>query len=115
MQAQKTTILIFSQNLRNSMEASCLTQKALAEKIGVSQAAISKWLNGSIPRADQLALAATALGVSMEWLLIGEPDPNPADPNRLKFRQPNKAAIRKALESAKQSLARLESELDSDP
>lgn len=43
----------------------------LAGVVGVTQAAVSNWLKGSIPKGDQLLVMARALGVTMEWLLTG--------------------------------------------
>jgi transcriptional regulator with XRE-family HTH domain len=51
-----------------------LTQIELAAKTGVTQAAISKWLNGTVPKGDQLLALAGSLGVTMEWLLTREED-----------------------------------------
>lgn len=90
------------------MQVSALTQKALADKIGISQAAISKWLNGSIPRGDQLALAATTLGVSMEWLLTGDSSECQAAPSPPSSRKQAKAA----LAQIEAGLAKLRASLD---
>ncbi len=49
-----------------------VNQASLASAIGVTQAAVSKWLNGSIPKGDQLYRLARALGARMEWLISGE-------------------------------------------
>ena len=47
-----------------------LSQDALAEKLGVSRQAISKWETGeSVPETGKLAALAGALGVSLDWLL----------------------------------------------
>lgn len=54
------------------MRSQGTTQMELAAKVGVSQAAVSNWLNGTIPKGDQLWALATILDVSMEWLLTGE-------------------------------------------
>lgn len=85
-----------------------LTQKSLGEKIGVSQTAVSKWLNGSIPRGDQLMITASCLNVTMEWLLTGQTGngKTPEIPARAK------PSARKALKDARAALDRLESELD---
>lgn len=54
------------------MAARRVNQASLASTIGVTQAAVSKWLNGSIPKGDQLHRLARALLVRMEWLISGE-------------------------------------------
>jgi len=49
-----------------------LTQKKLAEIIGVSQDTITNYTKDTIPRADILYKISTICGVSMEWLLTGK-------------------------------------------
>lgn len=52
-----------------------LSQDALAEQIGVSRQAISKWENGeALPETSKLLPLSHALGVSIDWLL-DENDP----------------------------------------
>ena len=52
-----------------------LSQEALAEKIGVSRQAISKWETGeATPELSKLALLAKTFGVTADWL-ISEDDP----------------------------------------
>lgn len=47
-----------------------LSQEALAESVGVSRQAVSKWETGeSVPETGKLAALAAALGVSVDWLL----------------------------------------------
>lgn len=47
-----------------------LSQEALAEKIGVSRQAVSKWENGDAePEIGKLRLLADAFGVTVDWLL----------------------------------------------
>ena len=47
-----------------------LSQEALAEQIGVSRQAISKWENGDAePEIGKLRLLATVFQVSTDWLL----------------------------------------------
>lgn len=71
MQEKKTTAVIFSEQLAESMKKAGLTQSQLAQKIQVTQAAVSKWLNGTVPKGDQLLSLSDALSVKMEWLLTG--------------------------------------------
>lgn len=50
-----------------------MTQKELAEKMGVDQTAISQWETGeSLPRADKLPHLARILGCTIDELLIDE-------------------------------------------
>lgn len=47
-----------------------LSQEALAEKIGVSRQAISKWETGeAAPELSKLALLAKTFGVTADWLI----------------------------------------------
>lgn len=56
-----------------------LSQEALAEQIGVSRQAVSKWETGeATPEVSKLPLLAQALHVSVDWLLSeDEPEPQP--------------------------------------
>jgi transcriptional regulator with XRE-family HTH domain len=70
-----------------------LSQESLAEQLGVSRQAISKWENGDAePEISKLRLLAMAFGVTTDWLLNEEePEkeknislesaPNPTAPN----------------------------------
>lgn len=49
-----------------------LTQDALAERVGVTGAAVSGWLKGTIPYPKTLNKICLALGVRRDWLLHGE-------------------------------------------
>lgn len=59
-----------------------LSQEALAEQLGVSRQAISKWETGdSEPEISKLRLLAAAFGVTTDWLLTeDEPEEKNADP-----------------------------------
>lgn len=58
-----------------------LSQEALAEQLGVSRQAISKWETGDAePEIGKLRLLATAFGVTTDWLLSeDEPEEESAD------------------------------------
>lgn len=57
-----------------------LSQEALAEKLGVSRQAISKWETGeSVPELSKLVLLAKAFDVTTDWLL-SESEPEPETP-----------------------------------
>ncbi len=58
-----------------------LSQDALAERLGVSRQAVSKWELGSAqPDLDNIVALANVFGVTTDWLLTAdEPEPAPAD------------------------------------
>ena len=50
-----------------------LSQEALAERLGVSRQAISKWETGdAVPEINKLLLLANVFGVTTDWLLSEE-------------------------------------------
>ncbi|MCK4564352.1 MAG: helix-turn-helix transcriptional regulator [Verrucomicrobia bacterium] len=52
-----------------------MTASALAEKLGVSRAAVSKWMNGeSFPKPDKLLRIGMLLGTGYDELVVAEPD-----------------------------------------
>ena len=59
-----------------------LSQEALAEKLGVSRQAVSKWETGeAVLELSKLVLLAAAFGVTTDWLLSeSEPEPEPVEP-----------------------------------
>lgn len=61
-----------------------LSQEALAEKLGVSRQAVSKWETGeSVPELAKLVLIAKTFGVTTDWLLSeeGETADEPSESN----------------------------------
>ena len=57
-----------------------LSQEALAEKLGVSRQAVSKWETGdAVPELSKLVLLAKAFDVTTDWLL-SESEPEPETP-----------------------------------
>lgn len=57
-----------------------MSQEALAERVGVSRQAVSKWETGEAsPEINKLLLLAQAFGVTTDWLL-SEDDPQPETP-----------------------------------
>lgn len=56
-----------------------LSQEVLAEKIGVSRQAISKWETGeAAPELSKLALLAKTFGVTADWLISEDNPPESA-------------------------------------
>jgi transcriptional regulator with XRE-family HTH domain len=70
-----------------------MTQKVLAERIGITEASLSRYLNeGRIPHATVIANMATALGTTTDYLLgvSGERDLEFPQIQRLLARNANK-------------------------
>jgi transcriptional regulator with XRE-family HTH domain len=57
--------------IQRLMKALNLNQQQLAEQLGITQPAISKYLQGRIPPADVLYNIAKMSQVTMEWILTG--------------------------------------------
>jgi transcriptional regulator with XRE-family HTH domain len=61
-----------SERIDDIMQKLSLSQKQLAELLGVTQPAVSKYLSNRIPPANILFKLAQLSGKSMEWLLTGD-------------------------------------------
>ena len=58
------------ERIRALLSKQRMTQRQLAEKVGATESAVSKYLKGERePRAEVLANIATALGTTSEYLL----------------------------------------------
>jgi transcriptional regulator with XRE-family HTH domain len=63
--------IIHSESVKASLTELGWSQKALAEKIGVSPQSVTNWLQGvDFPRPDKLLKLATNLGLSFEKLVV---------------------------------------------
>lgn len=52
-----------------------LSQEALAEHLGVSRQAVSKWETGeAVPELSKIVLLSKAFAVTTDWLLLNEPE-----------------------------------------
>lgn len=71
-----------------------LSQEALAEKLGVSRQAVSKWETGeAVPELEKLLRLSQAFGVSTDWLLSEEePEDGGCDPGGGKESAPPRGA-----------------------
>ena len=64
----------FSLRLEEMLKSRRMTQKELAEKAGVTEAAMSHYIKGDrTPRSTVLARIATAIGTTSDYLLEGDP------------------------------------------
>lgn len=100
----------FSIILAAAMQNREFTQSDLAKNAETSQSNISRYLSGNgMPRAEELQRIARALGVSMEYLLTGDNNPDlPTHPAPAL----NKKAILKAIEDHRRSLDNLQKQLE---
>ena len=63
----------FSERLEMIIKAQNMSQKAIAEYMGIRRPSVSDWKNlGTIPGADTAIKLAHFLGVSVEYLITGE-------------------------------------------
>ncbi|AHF91651.1 transcriptional regulator [Opitutaceae bacterium TAV5] len=88
-----------------------LTQADIASMAGVTQSNVSLWLNDALPRADALHSLATALGVSMEFLLTGETGGQPPAIAAVPTRSGNVTEIRRLARETRAALAALDDAL----
>jgi transcriptional regulator with XRE-family HTH domain len=72
LQAHNISGLTFSQRLRVLMDDRNITQVIMAREVGVSQGAVSGWLNGALPKMDKLLKIARTLGVKPEDIISVE-------------------------------------------
>lgn len=71
MQPERNT---FSQRLEQMLKQHGMTQKELAEKAKVTEAAMSHYINGTrTPRSSVLARIAIILGTTSDYLMEGIP------------------------------------------
>jgi transcriptional regulator with XRE-family HTH domain len=69
MQPPDTTLVVFAGQLRALMQERKVTQVRLAQEFRVSQAAVSKWLRGTVPSGETLVRLAHFFGVTPEQLV----------------------------------------------
>ena len=60
----------FKERLAKLLNELHMTQRVLAERIGITEASLSRYLNeGRVPHAEVVANMATALGTTSDYLL----------------------------------------------
>jgi len=63
----------FGDRLAGAREAAGLTQKDLAQKVGVKTETLRAWENDiKEPRANRLQMLSGILGVSLQWIMSGQ-------------------------------------------
>ena len=74
MEASKLTYMKLQDRVKLARERAKLTQKELADRVGIRPQAVSQWESGDTKslRGPSLARAADALGVNPIWLSDGD-------------------------------------------
>lgn len=63
----------FEDNLKSIRKKRHISQEELAEKVGVSRQAVSKWeQGGGYPEVEKLIILSRVLNVSLDYLILGE-------------------------------------------
>jgi len=65
---------MFVSRLKSKMQNQRLSQTELSTRMGISQNAVYKWLNGGTITMDNAIKLADVLGVEPAWLLFGVND-----------------------------------------
>ena len=64
--------VLFGERIRHAREASGMSRKLMASRLGVKSATVEKWESGKEgPRANRLQMIASLLNVPLLWLLAG--------------------------------------------
>ncbi|MBX4265486.1 helix-turn-helix domain-containing protein [Clostridium estertheticum] len=66
----------FAENLKSLRQERHISQEELAEIVGVSRQAVSKWEQGSgYPEMEKLLVLSKKLNISLDYLMLGEIKP----------------------------------------
>lgn len=71
-QVEKCTKENFADQFAILVRDSKLSQKELAQALGIAESAVVNYKRGRIPSAGALLRIAVYFGVSMEWLMLGQ-------------------------------------------
>lgn len=85
-----------SEKIYSCRKKAGLSQEALAEKLGVSRQAVSKWETAeAIPELSKIPMMAKMFGVTADWLLSDKEDfttPSPEEEQHGQYSSPKDAA-----------------------
>ncbi|VVE68899.1 XRE family transcriptional regulator [Pandoraea anapnoica] len=110
--AYMTTLSTFGRRLRYARKAAGLTQKELADKVGLKQATISELETDEYSGSAKTAAMAEVLGVTALWLAEGKGNRDGSAPMVVNY----EAAIAAASESARNLIdAILRADLAGEP
>ena len=114
-QEKKQPRVIFARRLRMLSKARGITQVDMAKTFELSQPAISKWFNGTIPTPDKLPKLSAFLGVSVSYLL-GEEDASnvPSNsPGQHRVTTHHSAVVAETIRSKNSEISELRNEIES--
>lgn len=77
-----------ARRIQQIMASAGITQKGLADYLGISQPAVSLYLRGRVPPAEVLLQIAKLGNTTVEWLLTGE---NAPESSALQVGEPREA------------------------
>ena len=72
MSKSRAVTASFSSRLHQLLDEKGLTQRHLADYVGVNEATVSRWLSGSIPSLESVQSVARKTGAPLAWLAFGE-------------------------------------------
>ena len=98
--------MALSDRIKNCRQSAGLSQEKLAELVGVSRQAVTKWETGqSAPSTENLFRLAEILGTTVDFLLADEEKSSPTPAEQIyylyKLEQEQKAALREAQRKAR--------------
>ena len=97
MKGDKT---MFWENLVNLCNKNNTTPTAVVNTLGIAGGSVTKWRNGSAPRATTLAKIADYFGVTVEYFFINHKEDKPSTPTFISYQHDNEDA-RKLLANMK--------------
>ncbi|KVZ79950.1 helix-turn-helix domain-containing protein [Burkholderia ubonensis] len=86
------TISTYGKRLRDARKAARLTQKQLADKVGLKQATISELENDEYDGSAKTPLIADVLGINALWLAEGKGEPMSTADSQIGYEAAVKAA-----------------------
>lgn len=108
----------FGDRLAAAREAARLSQKELAQRVGIKTSTLRSWEEDlSEPRANRLSILSGILGVSLRWLLTAEgegllpPDEDAPEASDVAGILSEVRAVRAQLTASNDRLAKLEKRL----
>lgn len=82
----------FAENLKETRKRNQMSQEELAEMLGVSRQAVSRWeLGDGYPEVEKIIILGEKLNVSLDYLLLDKKESNVAGSDSEKLQTPSKS------------------------